>query len=626
MKTLIFTLIFSLQVFAAGDPGEMTRLTDNEISQKLVSVAQDVENQKILANTQELQPCRDAFQRDYDPKAGANATAVSALERCLSGKISPSDAERISNGLNLETYKLTTSKTVKDVTEYLTKNMYRQLTGVDLDQDRKERIRQQMFKNKKQIDQKMFFDLYKNQIAKNALYEVSRFCFEDFRSNDPSVAQKNNFLEHWDNLSAFDTSSSSSSLVGNVNDKSSPAFEPATGQGAPATPADPKDSYAQIATNIFGASGVPNDQKLTQRLGNFFLFCGGQINKLCEGYETKCKRQNGGLANCTGMDSGAKACIAKNRLIAYRNAMSASGKIMEEFDKNDGQDYTVLLSANAIVKRYQPGSNGDKSLNELTNNASANFFEATKNESTEQAENCIRSNGGNGNDCDAFSINSDAEEKIVMNTEIAYSAKREAELARIRELKTKGAQALEEYLDKNYPDLKEFKDNESILLEKITRRWDAKRLAIIQQFKDKIGDRQVTANEIKDNSSTDPNFKTTIAKKNAADSINEKTRLAQVVMFNNIISSSLNLQDKDKNFLGRNVQALNNELDTARQRGIDAPLFQNLQSLVGDAGSGGSGGGQSSSRDQSVESIEFLNDFIGIPKDQTGSQRSPGSN
>ena len=150
MKTLIFTLVFTFQALAAGSNPNEVRLTDQEISQKLVSVAKDIENQQILANQPDLQKCRDDFQAQYNPSS-PNPALVTALESCISNKIRPADAERISNSLGLETYSLVPTKTVNNVTEYLSKNLYRQLTGVDLNQSRENRIRAEMFKNKKQI-------------------------------------------------------------------------------------------------------------------------------------------------------------------------------------------------------------------------------------------------------------------------------------------------------------------------------------------------------------------------------------------------------------------------------------------------------------------------------------------
>jgi hypothetical protein len=48
-------------------------------------------------------------------------------------------------------------------------------------------------------------------------------------------------------------------------------------------------------------------------------------------------------------------------------------------------------------------------------------------------------------------------------------------------------------------------------------------------------------------------------KNNITDAKGERARLAQVVLFNNIITSQLELQDKDKNSLGRNVGGWNKE-------------------------------------------------------------------
>jgi len=306
---------------------------------------------------------------------------------------------------------------------------------------------------------------------------------------------------------------------------------------------------------------------------------------------------------------GAKACIAKTRLTAYKRAMKASEDIVKGLTENAGPDIFLALDKNEMVKRYQRGAGDEKSLNELTNNASVDFYKATQNDSTQEAEECIK----DPSQCDQFVVVSDAETRIEQNTNLMYLAKREAELARVRDLVSKQGQALDEYLEKNYPDLKDKAKQPGFNLEEaISQRWDARRESVIDEIKKRIGANQVTEDEEK----TDPNEKARVAKGNAERSLSEKTRLAQVIFFNNIISSSLNLQTQSGQGLGRNIQALSNELDSAETEAQG--VFTNLRQLTNN-GNGGSSGGQLNGN-ESVTNIDFLDDFIGIPKDQNGSR------
>lgn len=629
MKTLIFTLIFSHQAFAATTtPPE---ITDPQITRQLVSVAQDIKNEQVIAGVPDLQKCQQDYQQAQKsqsaPASGAADPALQALERCVKDKINsagPQQAGTLSDKLNLETYKLIPSKTVQNVTTYLTEKLYQSLTGVDLkERDVARKIQAMKFNTKKQINHKDFYELYKNQIAKNALYEVSRFCLVDFRRNPEiggAATGTSTFAEHWGDLSDFASDNIQFQNVG-FSDDGDPKFE----QSNSTSSADSTQSYRDIMKNVFNTGSTTIDP---DKLSRFFFYCGKKINELCENFEKKCTTGT----NCTGasqqaqtppaggqtpavtLTGGQKACLAKTRLTAFKRAMKASEDIVKGFEENVGADIFLKLDKDMMVKRYQGGQGDEKSINELTNNASAEFFKATKNESMSEAQDCVDDPAN----CDQFVVESDAETRIEQNTQLVYLAKREAELARVKELVKTGGQPLDEYLEKNYPDLK---DKPRAQLENlISQRWDARRIAIIDEIKNKIGTRQVTEQEASKASTQGlANLKEDVARDNAKAAISEKTRLAQVVFFNNIISSSLKLKDSNQNELGRNVQALDNEFDGADSEAKG--VFTNLRSQLRGSTSGSSGGGQLTGN-ESVTNIEFLDEFIGVPKDQTGNSRS----
>lgn len=610
MKTFIFTLIFVTSA-SAVDPGEM-RISDSEINQKLVSVARDVQNEEILKEATELKSCRDDFQKVTNPN---DPKAVQDLETCLKTKIGTGpNAAALSDKLDLETFNLIPSKTVSNVTNYLTKKLYLQLTGVDIDEKNVEAKLQKMkFNQKKQINHKDFYDLYKNQIAKNVLYEVSRFCFVDLRLKTPPVDSNTGeilktFTEHWSNLGQFDNPITNLNSIA-VTDSGSPSFE--SPSGSPAS-GNNSSSYSTIMRNIFSGAG-PGQVPSTKRLENFFFYCGQQINELCKKYEEGCNDQQGNrVRQCNTGIPGNKACLAKSRLTAFRSAMKASEKIIEEFDKDKGADIFLALDKNEMVKRYERGAGAgdEKSLNELTNSASADFYKNPDTQIDKQAQDCIDSKG---TDCEKFELVDESVARIQNNTVIVYEAKRLAEIEKIKKLVKDGGASLDEYIDKYYPDLKDLiKTNPQGLEKAISAKWDAKREALTKEIKDRIGSRQIDENDAKTASSK--GFKTRkeeVAVDNARSTLEEKNRLAQVVFFNNIISSSLELKTTTK-ILGRNIQALDNELDNAES---EAPgLFTNLKSqLKGNTG-GSAGGNNGLSGNESVTNIDFLDSFIGIPK------------
>lgn len=617
MKTLIFTLVFAVQAIAMPGSTSPKEITDPEIARQLVGVAQDLKNEEVLSQASELKSCQEAYQKQAKGNS-SDPKAILALETCIQQQL-PKGADQLaafSDKLNLETYKLIPSKSLQNVTKYLTKKLYQSLTGVDMEEtDVKKKLQAMKFNNKKQIDHKDFYDLYKNQIAKNALYEVSRFCIQDLR-RDPALGS-GSFSEHWGSLSDFANGQDPTTNF-KVSDSSSPPFEQ-TGTGKAS---DAKDSYKDIMRNVFGGGqGQIPDEK---RLSNFFFFCGKSINKLCSEFERKCAKGS----NCTGTpqapapntsqaaatntnisyDGGEKACITKTRLTAFKNAMKASEDIVKGLTDNAGADIFLKLDGDAIVKRYERGAGAEKSINELTNNASADFFQATQNESTREAEECAQ----DPSKCDQFVVVNDSETRIEQNTQLVYIAKREAELARVKELVLKQGQPLKEFLEKNYPDL-QGKENDPNLVDLISQKWDARRVAMVKEIQDKIGARQVTQDEEKIAGKKDG-----IAMKNAKDSLSEKTRLAQVIFFNNIISSSLSLKNASGKDLGRNIQAFNNELDSSDS--LAPGEFSNLRATLGDKKNGGGASGLGGN--ESVTNIDFLDQFIGIPESKSGNSRN----
>lgn len=601
MKTLIFAAIFSAGCFAQAQPQAPNELSDQQAVRRLVSVARNVDNGRILASSNELQGCRTRFPTP----AGATESQLQALQNCIKQTFSGRSAQemaQISDRLQLETFQLIPSKTTENITKYLTTKTYQAMTGIDLEDedDPRKMIQAQKFGTKKMVDQKAFFELYKNQMAKNVIYEISRFCFNDLRNTSTGVnASRGNssFMEHWNDLGAF-TSPTPQGVTS--NDSGSTPF-PISSSSSP----DASSAYPAIVSSIMGTS-PPQD--IADRLGSFFEYCAKQIDKLCKDYETSCQDSASGTnTTCTG--SG-KACLTKNRIIGFRRALAASEDSIKKFTEDTGNNYVLALDPGQTLKRYQ-GGNGqnEKSYNELTNTASVDFFEANEREDYSKARDCVQNNG-RGTECDEFSLVDNSVKNIETNTEIAFRAKREAEMVRVKELQ---GQDLEKYLKDNYPDLvPRWKDANDLggpgkLEEAIAKRWDGQREAMIAEIKSRIESRQITEEKAED--ATD---KANAAKATAQAALDEKARLSQVVFFNNIISSSLNLKFSDGRSAGRNTQGLKNELDSLEAQQVQSGLFQNLRQI---ADSGDQNGGQGGQRNN-ISDIGFLYELIGLPKEE----------
>jgi len=97
-------------------------------------------------------------------------------------------------------------------------------------------------------------------------------------------------------------------------------------------------------------------------------------------------------------------------------------------------------------------------------------------------------------------------------------------------------------------------------------------MATLDEMKEKIGSRQISEDDSKDATAKSNNIK-----ENALQSKEERVRMAQVVLFNNIITSSLKLKRKGSSEEGRNVNVLRKELAGLEKSKIDPSLFDNIK-------------------------------------------------
>ncbi len=628
MKTLIFALIFTSIAHAAGPAAQPELISDSEIGNKVISAARDIENERILEGIPDFQNCKQRFQfqkeeTTADLRQRSAQSATKCFQDALVGKNSSAEISQIADKLNLQTYKLIPSKSVQEITKYLSNKMYKSLTGIDYEEtDAKKRIESLKFnKNKKIVDQKQFIILYKNQVAKNILTEVTRFCLEDFRlvggTTPAAGAPPVSFNDHWqsylDGTSPFQSATTSPG----VTDTGIPKFE----GGAPSQSRDDKDTaYRNIIRATFPGK-IPASDKLSE----YFFYCGQQINALCTAFEGR----TAGTTTPTDL-SGSKACLAKSRLVSFKKALSGADLIIADFNANGGRTaYQLLDDPSAIIKAYGSGQDrSEKSLNEITNNASIDFFTATENEDTQKADNCIK---GGAAACDDFIIVDDSREKIQYNVEIEYSAKREAELARVKALKREGGLPLVTYLKENgylaAAEAIEKNTQPAPNLEAlVAQAWDAKKIALQEEIHVRLGKRQITEKESEQTSGT-TTVKEANAKQNATETLNERARLARVIFFNNIISSNLNLVDGSNNNrrLGQNTQALRGEL-TGLEGQVNASVFQNLQESL-PAGQAGTEQNPVATGREDISNVSFLDQFLGGPAPATtpagGAQTGP---
>lgn len=161
-KYLIF-ISLSFQVLAQEAPSSkevetyLEAINDKKIEEQLL--ATDKFNKcKTVSETLEGQQKIDTFE--------------SCMKEDLN-KYSDEEIEELAKTLDMRSFNKEASKTATSIKEYLTLRLRKALFGV-------EDLEKSNFKDRNFVNHDVFYDLYAEQIGKNTLLEVSRYCLENF--------------------------------------------------------------------------------------------------------------------------------------------------------------------------------------------------------------------------------------------------------------------------------------------------------------------------------------------------------------------------------------------------------------------------------------------------------------
>lgn len=598
MKKLIFPLIFltvsyHLKANEIMEPGD---------GKNIVAQIQDLEVEEMLKQTSEFQECRKMYDIQPGESDESKNNKLKAAETCFQKKLknkSVKDLEKLSDQLNLQHYGLIQSKNVKDIQKYLNDKLYKAMTGVSLEEKNAQKLKEDLkFGKRKILDQGVFIEMYKTQLGKNALHEVSRFCFENLRLNVPEE-QKNiptTFGEHWKD---FDKTLTLSQL----NDLGLPPF------GTYSDPNDKSKVYTDLFNNIQGASKTLSKEILE----NFFLACGKMIPELCKLYKSSIKlEETQSKVDSNNMSVGANACLSMSRIQEYRKALANADKIIKEMEKTQDSDKTLRIMLSGIdgkpIKVFGDGKDpNEESIDELTNFTSKDLLEGgvvDDDELDEMAQKCRED--ATLDNCKAFTMQGDNFDKAKQSIERELTLKREVEMARIRKIVEDNPKDLKKYLEDNgHMDiLEEYNKRPNMTADEIAKligqSYEARKTAILQQLNTKLGKRQTVKSE--------DGKQETVSASNVEEVIKEtkeeRARMAQVVLFNNIITSHIDLKKKDsKESVGRNIGAWKKEEKALAEAKVDESLFENLKaSTAGEQGIG---------KDAQISSFGILDEILG---------------
>lgn len=619
MKKLILTLSFiPLSALAVQE------ISDGEIQKKFMSVVKDAQVEDMLNKTSEFTDCRKKNEyKEDDPNA---TQKLKDATDCFKQKLTGKDADalkKLAEDLDLQSYGLIKNKNSADITEYLSKKMTKSLTGKDPDEKDPRKILESLkWEKQKIVDQKVFIDLYTNQLVKGALFEVSRYCFENLELE--LVTKTGNIETYWNSKMPMipdPNDPTGKTEIANLNGVSDTGSQGSFLNIAPGTDMSKKDIvYGEIVKGLSGAKIDANFHK------KFFPFCQSAIKQLCDEFKKSSSvttvqtksvadpnigANPNNVANPNTMTRGANSCLTMDRLNSMRIALKNTALVAKQFEEMGEKkgDFALQMLRNPEIYQKGKGKN-EESLDELSNITSSDMLANESQNNLKDLETKCAQPGANDPECDEFLVKSDSLDKAIHNVESEMNLKREIEKARVADLKKNKPKELEEYLKENgmYDLAEEVKKNPNFDIEtEIGKIYDARKLAEIESLKVKVGKRQMSE---KDMNALSAQKKADQIVENIKDSKEERARLAQVVLFNNIITSQLELFEKDgKTSIGRNVGGWTKEAQGLKLAGdgIDMDLFDGIQKEADQHGN--------KSEDTSIAGSGIIDSILGKPKD-----------
>ena len=600
-------MTFSFSAFTAGT-GEMS---EKELSNKFIATIQESKIEDQLTKSTEFKSCaaKSKLEVGKSGKGKENEAAIAEIEKCFTDKIkgqSPQQLEKLSDKMGLQSYGLVQSKAAKDITEYLSKKISKALTGVDPDEKNlKTMIENSKFKNQNVVDQSLFFKLYQTQLGKNVLLEISRFCYNDL-GNEAAPANPKSFNEYWNNgvfdswlmsLKADQLKSNEKAIQGWVADgraKVSDTDGTTKFKIKIDTSSDNKGQLEAIAQNF-----TTLDQRFSE---NFFTFCSRLITPMCNVYKDNvaiCNQDpSKSVAECKKQE-GAKACLTQARLEQYRKAISKTAEYIKKIEEDPQSGVTFNIAG---MKVYD--GKGDNSIDAITSISSSDIMNSQSKAYKAKLENFDSSK------CDASPELADCEVLIdqkqsefeIDNVNLKMTVKNAAEIERLLSLKKANEADFKKYLEENgYADILDAynKDPSADLTSLLKKKFDGRKEAYLNELKNKVGSQQAADDDTKKASKADAVVK---------DLKQKPAEIAQLVMFNNIISSSFELKNAKGDSLGRNTSGLDREMKDAKTTGLNTAYFDGIK------GAGSTTGSQTNSSNQnnSITGLQFLDSILGF--------------
>jgi hypothetical protein len=587
------------EVAARPDPTPIDPKLYQDFSDRFVSTVVETRVDSQLLQIPTIRSCVQAnLIEDADLTRGATYDAPNSpqnkrqrardcFESQLLGK-SDSEIAELADQLSLEANRLIPNKSRKAVTEYFVARIQNALYGAGAaGDDRRKR-------DKTLVDHSVFADLYENQLGKNLLMEVSRYCHHNIipdgkQPKDPKdPVRVIALLKSTDCTPQLPLHLSLNCLDKKIED---------TGDvvSTPQSPTAPTPTIYQEFETAFTVGGSPvsgadmqylftSCMKLVANFCNFRNICIANETAIVAGTTPDLKgfgdiNNPGVLSNCpqgsqamAKSELGKNSCLLQTKIRAFRTNLTALNKTKEQLaDMEDRQnDSRALRGADSKMELHQ--NTGDSSVAAITTLTTKDAEEigGLGNADAADLEQCSRS--PEDPKCDEFYY-TNAERVRFEQMGQVYDAATIAERRRIEGLSS-DKDRLKTYLEsKGYADLAERLEKgtatEAEIVEVAKTRFASEREAAYASMEERFLDKQRPVN----NPSATP-----VGDELAKRFQSEQRQLSQLMLYNNIVTSYIEVSRGSERLTNaatreREVEAMR---DNSGAVGNSLTFFENL--------------------------------------------------
>lgn len=623
MKLLSALLCIALSAHALSEDINYDTLSD-----RFVTSVKEAQIDAHFNDLPQVQECVTRFPITDTSTQAAIRTAQENTAQCMRDlfkSVPEGDLTALSNKLQLDAYGVVKGKSNAELVNYLASRMEKALYGKDPSTGQVKKLKDQNL-----VDQKVFVDIYETQIGKNILLEISNYCYSRLNVDGSTTGR-----DRISKIAGLTSQNIISEITGGKLDDTKDILRDSLATATSGTNVSAYDAVKDDLSLITAGGQSPRELK------KFFTACAAVIPKMCEYYENcLCKFKSPNSTTCKASPTcasvpapgspepanGRYSCHVAARLKGYRTNLFAIATTKDKF--KDMADNTGKI----LVTNEQPNRLYDKdrategeSFDDLTSFTSSEVESATKSQEMATAAGEINAEECAGKpenaECAKFYYNGSEVQRFAQST-AGYTAATIVETERLNKLKSDKTKLLEYLNSRAYFDiakkLEQSNINEEVAVAEAKARFETEREATFKEMTAAF-ERKQFSTEINGEKASQKEQRARDVKKEYE---NKGKEFQQLILFNNVVSSYLDLQrlnaEGSLENAGLNLRALTRETEKAATVAGAENSIQYFQGL--------SSGEKSdlTAADTPVVNIDFLDAILGkdvpAPGSATGSR------